>query len=157
MVKSACSVGDMGSIPGSRRSLGEGNGIPLQYSGLENPMDGGAWPATVHWVTKSWIQLSDFTFHCSGFHLLLLTNQLSNQFSINQWRIIYFEVAFFGVFCLFFSLIVHFTLWFIEFESEDCPSSILEKSHNFLLKYCLSVILLYLMDVSLTFHLILHS
>ena len=48
MVKSACSVGDMGSIPGSRRSLGEGNGIPLQYSGLENPMDGGAWPATVY-------------------------------------------------------------------------------------------------------------
>ena len=50
---SAYSVGDLGSIPGSGRSLGEGNGIPLQYSYLENPMDGGAWWATVHWVAKS--------------------------------------------------------------------------------------------------------
>ena len=45
---SACNVGDLGSIPGSGRSLGEGNGNPLQYSSLENPMDGGAWWATVH-------------------------------------------------------------------------------------------------------------
>ena len=40
----------------------EGNGTPLQYSCLENPMDGGAWWATVHGVTKSWTRLSDFTF-----------------------------------------------------------------------------------------------
>ena len=40
---SACNVGDLGSIPGSGRSPGEGNGNPLQYSYLENPMDGGAW------------------------------------------------------------------------------------------------------------------
>ena len=40
---SACSAGDPGSIPGSERSPGEGNGNPLQYSCLENPMDGGAW------------------------------------------------------------------------------------------------------------------
>ena len=40
---SACNVGDLGSIPGSGRSSGEGNGNPLQYSCLENPMDGGAW------------------------------------------------------------------------------------------------------------------
>ena len=45
---SACNVGDLGSIPGSGRSPREGNGIPLQYSCLENPMDGGAWWATVH-------------------------------------------------------------------------------------------------------------
>ena len=45
---SACNVGDLGSIPGSRRSPGEGNGNPLQYSCLENPMDGEAWWATVH-------------------------------------------------------------------------------------------------------------
>ena len=45
---SACSVGDLGSIPGSGRSPGDGNGNPLQYSCLENPMDGGAWWATVH-------------------------------------------------------------------------------------------------------------
>ena len=49
---SACNVGDLGSIPGSGRSPGEENGNPLQYSCLENPMDGGAWWATVHGVTE---------------------------------------------------------------------------------------------------------
>ena len=58
---SACDVGDLGLIPGLGRSPGEGNGNPLQYSCLENPMDRGAWRATVHGVTKSWTQLSDFT------------------------------------------------------------------------------------------------
>ena len=62
MLESACSVGDLGLIPGSRIFSGEGNGNPLQYSFLENPMDGGAWQATVHGVTKSWTRLSDFTF-----------------------------------------------------------------------------------------------
>ena len=55
-------VGDLGSIPGLGRSPGEGNGNPLQYSWLENPIEGGAWWATVHGVTKSWTRLSDFTF-----------------------------------------------------------------------------------------------
>ena len=50
---SAYSAGDLGSIPGSGRSPGEGNGSPLQYSCLENPMDGGAWWATVHGVAES--------------------------------------------------------------------------------------------------------
>ena len=50
---SAYNAGDPGSIPGSGRSPGEGNGNPLQYSSLENPMDGGAWLATVHGVAKS--------------------------------------------------------------------------------------------------------
>ena len=59
---SACNVADPGSIPESRRSTGEGNGNPLQYSCLENSMDGGAWWAEVHEVTKSWTRLSDFTF-----------------------------------------------------------------------------------------------
>ena len=44
--ESACNVGDLGSIPGLGRSAGEGNGYPLQYSGLENSMDRGAWSAT---------------------------------------------------------------------------------------------------------------
>ena len=48
----ACSEGDLGSIPGSGRSPGEGNGNPLQYSCLENPMDRGAWRATVHKVSR---------------------------------------------------------------------------------------------------------
>ena len=57
--ESACSAGDLGLIPGLGRSPGEGNGNPLQYSCLENPMDRGAWQATVHGVTMSRIQLSD--------------------------------------------------------------------------------------------------
>ena len=48
-----CNVGDLGSIPRSGRFPGEGNGNPLQYSCLENPMDRGAWWATVHGVAKS--------------------------------------------------------------------------------------------------------
>ena len=59
---SACNVGDPGSIPGLGRSPGEGNGNPLQYSCLENPMYGGAWRATVHRVANSRTRLSDFTF-----------------------------------------------------------------------------------------------
>ena len=51
----------LGSIPGLGRSLGEGNCYPLQYSCLENPMDRGAWQATVHGVAKSWTWLSDLT------------------------------------------------------------------------------------------------
>ena len=58
--ESASSAGDPGLIPGSGRSPGEGNGNPLQYSCLENPMDGGAWLATVHGVEKSRIRLNDF-------------------------------------------------------------------------------------------------
>ena len=46
--ESACNVGDVGLIPGSGRSLGERNGNPLKYSCLENPMDRGAWRATIH-------------------------------------------------------------------------------------------------------------
>ena len=58
---SSYNAGDPGLIPWSGRSPGEGNGNPLQYSCLENPMDGGAWWATIQGVTKSRTQLSDFT------------------------------------------------------------------------------------------------
>ena len=57
--ESACNVGDPGSILELGISPGEGNGNPLQYSRLENPMDRGACRATVHRVTKSQTQLSD--------------------------------------------------------------------------------------------------
>ena len=50
---STYNAGDTGSIPGSGRSPGGGHGNPLQYSCLENPMDGGAWQATFHRVAKS--------------------------------------------------------------------------------------------------------
>ena len=57
--ESACNVGDPGSVPGLGRSPGEGNGNPIQYSCLENPMDRGAWWATVYRFTKSLTRLSD--------------------------------------------------------------------------------------------------
>ena len=59
---SACNVGDLGLIPGLGRSPGEGNGNPLKYFCLENPMDRGAWWATVYGVAKSRTRLSDFTY-----------------------------------------------------------------------------------------------
>ena len=57
--KSVCNAEDLGSIPGLGRAPGEGNSNPLQYFCLENPMDGGAWWATLRGVSKSWTQLSD--------------------------------------------------------------------------------------------------
>ena len=66
------------------KRLGEGNGTPLQYSCLENPMDGGAWQAPVHGVAKSWAQLSDFTF---TFHFHALEKEMATQSSILAWRI----------------------------------------------------------------------
>ena len=63
--ESSCNVGDLGLIPGLGRSPGEGNGNPLQYSCLENPMEGGTWQAIVYGVTKSRTQLSNWHFSCS--------------------------------------------------------------------------------------------
>ena len=57
--ESDCSAGDPGSIPESGKPPEEGNGNPLQYSCLENPMDGGAWRAAVYNVAQSWTWLSD--------------------------------------------------------------------------------------------------
>ena len=62
----------------------EGNGIPLQYSCLENPMDGGAWWAAVHGVAKSWTRLSDFTF---TFHFHALEKEMASHSSALAWRI----------------------------------------------------------------------
>ena len=64
---------DAGLIPGLRRSPGEGNGNPLQYSCLESPMDWGAWWATVHRVTKSWTWLTDTHIHT---HTIVRTSHL---------------------------------------------------------------------------------
>ena len=71
---SAYNVGDLGSIPGLGRSPGEENGNPLQCSCLENPMDRGAWQATVNGVAKSRIRLSDFSISGLG---LPLTYQMT--------------------------------------------------------------------------------
>ena len=59
--ESACSAGEWGSFPVLERSSGEGNSNTVQYSCLENPVDRGAWQATIHGVTKSWTRLSDWT------------------------------------------------------------------------------------------------
>ena len=70
---------------GHHRALsGEGNGIPLQYSCLENPMDGGAWWAVVHGVAKSRTWLSDFTF---TFHFPALEKEMATHSSVLAWRI----------------------------------------------------------------------
>ena len=67
--ESVYSAGDPGLIPGSGRSPGEGHSNPLQYSYLENPMDGGAWQAIVHGVEKSWTRLSHLTsLHFTSLH-----------------------------------------------------------------------------------------
>ena len=68
----------------SRNWFGEGNGTPLQYSCLENPVDGGAWWATVHGVAKSWTRLSDFTF---TFHFPTLEKAMATHSSVLAWRI----------------------------------------------------------------------
>jgi len=64
--------------------LGEGNGNPLQYSCLENPMEGGDWLAAVHGVAKSWTQLSDFTL---AFYFHVLEKEMATHSSILAWRI----------------------------------------------------------------------
>ena len=77
--------GDPGSIPGLGRSLGEGNGNPLQYYCLENPMDRGAWQATVHGVAKSQTRLSDFMF---TFYSISSANCAYNHPSISNVEIV---------------------------------------------------------------------
>ena len=72
-------VGDSGMIPGLGRYPGGGNDNQLQYSCLENPMDGGAWEAAVHGVAKSWTRLSDFTF---TFHFHASEKEMATHFSI---------------------------------------------------------------------------
>ena len=65
-------------------TLGEGNGTPLQYSCLENPMDEGAWWAAVHGVAKSRARLSDFPF---TFHFHALEKEMATHSSVLAWRI----------------------------------------------------------------------
>ena len=66
------------------KCFGEGNGTPLQYFCLENPMDGGAWWAAVHGVAKSRTRLSDFTF---TFHFYALEKEMATHSSVLAWRI----------------------------------------------------------------------
>ena len=65
-------------------TYGEGNGNPLQYSCLENSMDGGAWKAAVHGVAEGWTRLSDFTL---TFHFHALKKEMATHSSVLAWRI----------------------------------------------------------------------
>ena len=75
---SACNVGDLGSIPGSGRSPGEGNGKPLQYSCLENRMDGGDW-----WVTES-DTTERLKFHFNVLYILIIKHITEQMHQINK-------------------------------------------------------------------------
>ena len=79
-----CDIANPSGLPRTTSVCGEGNGTPLQYSCLENPMDGGAWWAAVHGVTKSRTQLSDFTF---TFHFHALEKEIATHSSVLAWRI----------------------------------------------------------------------
>ena len=85
--ETACNArdaGDMGSIPASERSPGGGHSNPLQYSCLENSMDGEAWWSTVHRVAKSGTGLSNLTF---PFHFPALEKERAIHYSTLAWRI----------------------------------------------------------------------
>ena len=71
-------------FPVAQQERGEGSGTPLQYSCLENPMDGGSWYGAVHGVAKSWTRLSDFTF---AFHFHALEKEMATHSSVLAWRI----------------------------------------------------------------------
>ena len=82
---SAWNAGDPGLIPGLGRYPGEGNGNPLQYSCLENSMDGGAWWATVHGVSKSQTRLSDFPSLPYSLPLSTLMSYFSDSLTLLTW------------------------------------------------------------------------
>ena len=84
IVRGRQAVTEVVEISPSTWWFGEGNGTPLQYSCLENPMDGGAWKAAVHGVTEGRTQLSDFTF---TFHFHALEKEMATHSSVLAWRI----------------------------------------------------------------------
>ena len=79
-----CGLNHFLVIPSLAILCREGNGTPLQYSCLENPMDGGAWKAAVHGVAEGQTQLSDFTF---TFHFHALEKEMATHSSVLAWRI----------------------------------------------------------------------
>ena len=85
--ESACKAGDPGSIPRSERSPGGGHGHPLQYSCLENPMDRGAWRATVHRVVNSRTQLKQLSRKAGHFSTMVISGLIykpSNGFTFRK-------------------------------------------------------------------------
>ena len=84
LTSNLCKCSQKLCLPAPQLCIGEGNGKPLQYSCLENPMDGGAWWAAVHEFTKSRTQLSDFPF---TFHFHALEKEMATHSSVLAWRI----------------------------------------------------------------------
>ena len=83
--ESACNVGNLGSVPGLGRSLGEGKGYPVQYSGLENSIN-----CIVHGIAKSWTRLSDFhthTYYIEYFIYIYIYDTVV-RFSVNSVKVI---------------------------------------------------------------------
>ena len=74
----------MSVVQSANSNDGEGNGTPLQYSCLENPMDGGAWKSAVHGVAQSQTRLNDFTF---TFHFHALEKKMATHSSVLAWKI----------------------------------------------------------------------
>ena len=92
--ESTCNTGDLGSIPELRRSSGEGNGYPLQYSCLENPMDRGAWQASLHGKAEpdtteqlSLLFLKPIAFILFTLLFLILEKAMAPHSSVLAWRI----------------------------------------------------------------------
>ena len=106
---------------------GEGNGIPLQYSCLENPMDGGTLWAPAHGVTKSWTQLSDFRF---TFHFHVLEKELATHSSVLAWRIPGTEEP-----GRLPSMGSHSRTWLKRLSSSSLGSTL--KTHHFLVLACM--------------------
>ena len=77
-------IRDTSSIPGLGKAPGGGHGNPLQYSCLENPMDGGIWWATTHGTAKSWTQLSDFTLQREMYNGITLLYSRNEHNIVNQ-------------------------------------------------------------------------
>ena len=139
---SARNAGDPGLIPWSGRSPGEGNGNPLQYSCLENSMDGGAWWATVHGVAKSWTQLSDFTFTFTLTEVSIRPKlQLLSGRARRQTQVTLGDVALFSSRPLPISWIKSLSfLWFLK------NSSLLFRQLFAPLMICLAVLKMWLED-----------
>ena len=92
--ESACNAGDTGSIPGSGRTSGGGNGNSLRYSCLKNPMDKGAWWATVHDFSKSQTWLSDWahTYTCTNMTILQSVKVTKNSWYNMKLRIFLYHL-----------------------------------------------------------------
>jgi len=88
--ESAYNAGDLGSIPGSGRSPGGGNGNPLQYSCLENTMDRGAWRATVHGVTES--NMTEVT-NTDRWWTMLITGEIMHVYGGNMGNLCTFQFS----------------------------------------------------------------